>query len=154
MRSRRSNHTPEIPDGGRGHLPRQLLRITTRVGDGSATIGSMTAKEPTMKKKILIAGLLVFIAVLYVASIGPAWALTKQGHISKPAFLIIYAPLAVLEDHCPGDNGEVIAKEESPHGSYQGNQVDVCFLSCLSHVSLPAAFPSHRGSGGPVDYRW
>jgi len=56
-----------------------------------------------MKKRMLIVSSLVFIAVLYVASIGPAWALTKQGHISKPAFQSVYLPLVALEDHCPAD---------------------------------------------------
>ena len=56
-----------------------------------------------MKKTKWIVASLVFIAVLYIASIGPAWALTKHGHISKPAFQTIYSPLAGLENHCPGD---------------------------------------------------
>lgn len=56
-----------------------------------------------MKKTILIVASLVFIGVLYIASIGPAWALTQHGHISKPAFQAVYLPLVALEDHCPGD---------------------------------------------------
>ena len=56
-----------------------------------------------MKKITLIVGALVLVAVLYIATIGPAWALTKHGHLSKPAFQTIYSPLAGLENHCPGD---------------------------------------------------
>ena len=56
-----------------------------------------------MKKTALIAASLAVIAVLYTASIGPAWALTKRGHFSKQAFQAVYLPLMAFEDHCPGD---------------------------------------------------
>jgi hypothetical protein len=55
------------------------------------------------KKRLKILGLLVIIGVLYVASMGPAWALAKRGHIPKSAYQTVYLPLLVLEDHCPGN---------------------------------------------------
>jgi len=56
-----------------------------------------------MKKMTLIVGGLVIITVLYIASIGPAWALTEHGYISEPIFQALYSPLGGLENHCPGD---------------------------------------------------
>lgn len=56
-----------------------------------------------MKEVPLIVGSLVLVAVLYIASIGPVWSLTKHGYISESVFATVYAPLAGLEDHCSGD---------------------------------------------------
>ena len=43
------------------------------------------------------------IALVYVLSVGPAWALAQRGVISKTAVMAFYRPLGWLECHCPGD---------------------------------------------------
>jgi hypothetical protein len=73
------------------------------------------------KKTVMLVGLLIFVGTLYIASIGPAWALAKTGRISTSAFQSIYSPLTGLEKHCPGDLLKRYENWWAPSGIYEIN---------------------------------
>jgi hypothetical protein len=54
------------------------------------------------KAALILASPLIFV-LMYIASVGPAWALVRHGYISKSAFEKAYLLLGPLENHCPGD---------------------------------------------------
>jgi hypothetical protein len=65
----------------------------------AGTIGGMSEERKPVYQ--WIAGLLIGLPVLYVASFGPACGLTEHMGISTQHAWRVYRPLLVLKDHAP-----------------------------------------------------